>query len=187
MFKLCCITYVSTINSYFVFVYVHTASQCACMHSDQSYEFYFCLYIRIQIWYVCLYTFLVNPTQIFCKYYLYLMEKLQPVQVCKMLYYKKLLSQYDLDVIVNMPIDHMKSLYIIEYFRHMGATGIFEFVDILLEIGNQKQISKILRNGELNVYTYSVYVYVLCVVHNLAFIIIRHTHERKVALHTSAV
>ena len=92
---------------------------------------------------------LVNPTQIFCKYYLYLMEELQPVQVSKMLYYNKLLSEDDLDAIVNIPIDHMKSFYIIEHFRLMGATGIFEFVDILLEIGNQKQIGDILRNGKL--------------------------------------
>ena len=77
------------------------------------------------------------------------MEKLQPVQVSKMLYYKKLLSEYDLDAIVNVPIDHMKNFYIIEHFRLMGATGIFEFVDILLEIGNQKQIGNMLRNGKL--------------------------------------
>ena len=88
------------------------------------------------------------------------MEKLQPVQVSKMLYYKRLLSEYDLDAIVNVPIDHMKSFYIIEHFRLMGATGIFQFVDILLEIGNQKHIGNILRNGELY-----IYVYALCVLH----------------------
>lgn len=96
-----------------------------------------------------MYTILVNPTRIFCKYYLYLMENLQPVQVSKMLYYKKCLSDNDLDAIVNLPVDHMKSFYIIEHFRLMGATGIFEFVDVLLEIGSQKHIGNILKNGEL--------------------------------------
>ena len=74
---------------------------------------------------------------------------MQPIQVSKMLYYIDLFSEYDLDVILNIPIDHMKSLYILEHFRHMGATGIFTFVDTLCKIGNQKQISNVLRNGEL--------------------------------------
>ena len=92
---------------------------------------------------------LVNPTQIFCKHYLYLMEQLQPIQVSKMLYYKRIFSYYDLDAILSMPIDHMKSLYILEYYRLMGATGILEFIDILNIIGSQKEISNILRNGEM--------------------------------------
>ena len=96
---------------------------------------------------VCMFLHVVNPAQIFCKYYLYLIENVQPIQVAKMLYYTNLFSEYDLDVVLNIPIDHMKSIYIIEHFRHMGAPGIFTFLDILHKIGNQKQISDILRKG----------------------------------------
>ena len=105
---------------------------------------------------------LVSPSQIFCKYYLYLMEKLQPIQVSKMLYYKRIFSYHDLDAILNMPIDHMKSFYIIEYFRLMGAAGILEFVDILNVISSQKEISSILRNGEMILHVHSLDKCVRC-------------------------
>ena len=74
---------------------------------------------------------------------------MEPIQVSKMLYYTNIFSEYDLDVVLNIHLDHMKSFYILEHFRHMGAPGIFTFVDILHKIGNHKDFSSILRKGEL--------------------------------------
>ena len=118
---------------------------------------YVCLYMLIFIYtYVCIvqmyepfYIHVVNPAQIFCKYYLYLIKNMEPIQVSKMLYHTNIFSEYDIDVVSNIPLDHMKSIYILEHFRHMGAPGIFTFIDILHKICNHREISGILRNGEL--------------------------------------
>jgi len=97
-----------------------------------------------------LFSLLENPTQVFCQYYTFLVQNMQPILLTEKLRGKKLLTSNDVEVISNAPTDHMRNSYILEHVRHRKTPELFTFLDILQEVG-QKQVYDTLTDGKHNV------------------------------------
>ena len=85
--------------------------------------------------------------ELFCKHYQNLVVRLQPVKVSEYMFSKGLLSKRDYTLIMNAPCDLIKSSMLIEHVRHQSSSYMFTFLDVLLEMKDQRYLYETLING----------------------------------------
>ncbi|XP_065903620.1 uncharacterized protein [Dysidea avara] len=84
-----------------------------------------------------------NPIQILCDHYQFLLEAMDPSEICKMLFFKALLYDSDLNGLkLCIPNDYMRNSAILEYIRNLQTTSLFLFINALQDISSQKHISE---------------------------------------------
>ena len=72
----------------------------------------------------------------------------RPPEVVKLMMSHHLLCELDHKIILEAPLDHIKNCYILEHVRHMEASDVLKFIDILKEIPDQKHLWITLTDGE---------------------------------------
>ena len=87
--------------------------------------------------------------ELFCNHYQYLVQRLQPANVCICMLSKGLLGKKDYTIIMNAPNDHIKNRMIIEHVRHQSLSYLFTFLDVLQIIEDQRYLYDTLSNGML--------------------------------------
>ena len=85
--------------------------------------------------------------ELLCKHYQNLVVRLQPVKVSEYMFAKGLLSKKYYTLIMNAPCDRIKNSVLIEHVRHHSSSYLFTFLDVLLEMKDQRYLYETLING----------------------------------------
>ena len=85
--------------------------------------------------------------ELFCRHYQYLVQRLQPVEVTKLMHSESLINQKVLSAIMNAPCDHIRNCLIIEHVRHQSMSYLFVFLNVLQSITTQDHIYDTLIKG----------------------------------------
>ena len=88
-----------------------------------------------------------SPPQLI-NHYSMLLQQLDPLEVVELMMSHHLLCELDHKIILEAPLDHIKNCYILEHVRHMEASDVLKFIDILKEIPDQKHLWITLTDGE---------------------------------------
>ena len=85
--------------------------------------------------------------ELFCRHYQYLVQRLQPVEVTKLMRSESLINQKEFSAIMNAPCDHIRNCLIIELVRHQSVSYLFVFLNVLQNISSQGHIYDTLIKG----------------------------------------
>jgi len=108
--------------------------------------FFDMVYVQV-IWLIYCYITVV-PAQIFIDQYTLLIEQLKPLEVAEAMKLSNLLTEFDYKVILDAPIDLIRSCYILTHVQCMETPKMFDFLDVLKEIPNQDHLYNTFIGGE---------------------------------------